>query len=191
MSNECPQDKNCQNQKCVDPCPGTCGIGARCQTLNHNPICSCPPKTTGDPFIRCIEEPGEPILDETEPCNPSPCGPHSTCLVAHNGQTPVCSCIQGMIGTPPNCRPECTDNSGCPYSMSCVNRKCTNPCLSACGNNAECRAYDHRATCSCAPGFTGDPFLGCSPSMFNTKNNHNNNTMKVKLILTQKQNIKF
>lgn len=56
VSSECPQNRACMSQKCRDPCPGTCGLQAQCQVVNHNPICSCPPHFTGDPFIRCIEE---------------------------------------------------------------------------------------------------------------------------------------
>lgn len=52
-SSECPLNEACVNQKCVDPCPGTCGIAAKCQTVSHNPICSCPSPYTGDPFVRC------------------------------------------------------------------------------------------------------------------------------------------
>lgn len=56
VSSECSQDKSCVNQKCKDPCPGTCGINARCQVVNHNPICSCNNGYNGDPFVRCILE---------------------------------------------------------------------------------------------------------------------------------------
>lgn len=56
VQSECPLDKACFNQKCVDPCPGTCGFGARCRVVNHNPICSCPSGFTGDPFTSCVEE---------------------------------------------------------------------------------------------------------------------------------------
>lgn len=56
VSTECPQDRACVSQKCVDPCPGTCGLNARCQVVNHNPICSCNPGFTGDPFTRCLKE---------------------------------------------------------------------------------------------------------------------------------------
>lgn len=56
VQSECPLDKACFNQKCVDPCPGTCGYGARCRVVNHNPICSCPSGFTGDPFTSCVEE---------------------------------------------------------------------------------------------------------------------------------------
>lgn len=53
-SSECPLNEACLNQKCIDPCPGTCGLNALCQVSNHNPICSCPPRNTGDPFSRCV-----------------------------------------------------------------------------------------------------------------------------------------
>lgn len=52
-SSECSRNEACSNQKCIDPCPGTCGIGAKCLVVNHNPICTCPSRYTGDPFIRC------------------------------------------------------------------------------------------------------------------------------------------
>lgn len=62
VSTDCAQDKACLNQKCVDPCPGTCGLNARCTVVNHNPICSCPIKYIGDPFVRCIEDNSKHVL---------------------------------------------------------------------------------------------------------------------------------
>jgi hypothetical protein len=56
VSADCTQDRACINQKCADPCPGTCGVNARCQVVNHNPICSCSVGFTGDPFVRCVKE---------------------------------------------------------------------------------------------------------------------------------------
>ena len=53
VNSDCGRNEACSNQKCRNPCPGTCGISARCEVVNHNPICSCPPRFTGDPFIRC------------------------------------------------------------------------------------------------------------------------------------------
>lgn len=52
-SSECSLDKSCVNQKCIDPCPGSCGLNADCQVVNHNPLCSCVAGQTGDPFTRC------------------------------------------------------------------------------------------------------------------------------------------
>lgn len=54
VSSDCPADKACANQKCRDPCPGTCGLNARCHVANHNPICSCKAGFEGDPFVRCL-----------------------------------------------------------------------------------------------------------------------------------------
>lgn len=56
VSADCPQDKACLNQKCRDPCPGTCGVNARCQVVNHNAVCSCLPGFTGDPIVNCAKE---------------------------------------------------------------------------------------------------------------------------------------
>lgn len=56
ISSECSLDKACVNQKCVDPCRNACGENARCQVINHNPICSCSVGYVGDPFIRCHPE---------------------------------------------------------------------------------------------------------------------------------------
>lgn len=53
ISSDCPQNQACLNQKCKDPCIGTCGIQAICLVVNHNPVCSCPEGYTGNPFIRC------------------------------------------------------------------------------------------------------------------------------------------
>lgn len=53
LSSECPQTKACVNQKCIDPCPGTCGTNTVCRVNNHSPICSCKNGFNGDPFTRC------------------------------------------------------------------------------------------------------------------------------------------
>jgi hypothetical protein len=52
-SSDCKKNEVCTNQKCMNPCPGTCGIGSLCQVINHSPICTCSQDYTGDPFIRC------------------------------------------------------------------------------------------------------------------------------------------
>lgn len=180
MSSECPLTQACLGNKCRDPCPGTCGIGAKCQVVNHNPICSCPSGLTGDPFTRCFSMPGEfqnnspcntfdrlyinalcladPIVP-VNPCQPSPCGPNSECVV--RGEYPACSCHPTFVGAPPNCRPECTINPECSSALACVNQKCRDPCPGACGSNAKCNVVNHTPVCSCLPGYIGDPFTGC------------------------------
>lgn len=160
VSADCNLNQACLNQKCQDPCPGTCGVGARCQVINHNPICSCPPGMTGDPFIRCRPIPPPPAAAPTDPCIPSPCGPNSQCKVS--GDSPSCSCLPEFIGTPPNCRPECVSNSECPSHLACINQKCRDPCPGTCGANAECRVVSHTPQCICVSGYVGDPFIQCS-----------------------------
>lgn len=53
ISAECPRNEACNNHKCINPCFGSCGYGAKCEVVNHNPICSCPVQYTGDPFVQC------------------------------------------------------------------------------------------------------------------------------------------
>ena len=52
-NSECPRDKACVNQHCVDPCPGVCGAHATCRVTSHAPQCTCDPGYTGNAFIAC------------------------------------------------------------------------------------------------------------------------------------------
>ena len=52
-NSECPRNLACINEKCRDPCPGTCGSYATCTVSNHQPICRCLEQFTGDPFSTC------------------------------------------------------------------------------------------------------------------------------------------
>lgn len=94
------------------------------------------------------------------PCIPTPCGPNSQCRVV--GDQAACSCLQNFVGRPPNCRPECNNDSECPNHLACKNEKCKDPCPGVCGLNAQCTVVNHRAICSCFPGYTGDPSTSCS-----------------------------
>lgn len=162
VSAECALQQACLNQKCRDPCPGTCGQNAKCQVINHNPICSCSEGYTGDPFTRCYTViPKEDTKAPINPCVPSPCGPNSECKVV--GESAACSCSRNYIGTPPSCRPECTINPECPSTRACINQKCNDPCPGSCGSNAKCNVVNHTPMCSCDVGYTGDPFSGCYP----------------------------
>lgn len=163
LSSDCPTDKACINNKCKDPCPGVCGELAQCQPLNHVPTCTCLPGYIGDPFVTCRLPPvvpptKTPIVD---PCQPSPCGPNSQCRVA-NGIA-VCSCNTNYIGTPPNCKPECTVNAECQQNKACHKFKCENPCAGTCGVNARCEVINHNPICSCPLAMVGDPFVRCYP----------------------------
>lgn len=84
VSSECSYDKACSNQKCVDPCPNTCGQNAKCRVNNHSPICYCMDGYTGDPFSRCYPQPRKNELENLVQMilissNPdSPCHSNST-----------------------------------------------------------------------------------------------------------------
>lgn len=181
VNSECVQTRACINQKCVDPCPGTCGINAQCQVINHSPICTCRPGNTGNPFTRCYAIPPRKLLQHFQfaiklfrslapplppqppvsinPCIPSPCGPNSECRDV--GGSPSCSCKPTFIGNPPNCRPECVINSECASNLACIATKCQDPCPGSCGLNAQCTVFNHIPTCTCFDGYTGDPFSSC------------------------------
>lgn len=158
LNTDCSRDKACLRNKCRDPCPGTCGQGARCEVINHIPTCSCPEGLSGDPFTLCRILDTPPPAPQ-DPCNPTPCGPNSNCRNTENRA--ICSCLPEFIGTPPQCRPQCVVNSECGLTESCINKKCVNPCVGACGNNARCEVINHSPICSCNAGQTGDPFRGC------------------------------
>lgn len=53
INSDCPANRACIREKCRDPCPGSCGILARCSVINHTPSCVCPEGYTGDPFVSC------------------------------------------------------------------------------------------------------------------------------------------
>lgn len=50
---DCPTKLACLNNKCLDPCIGSCGYNAHCTVVNHQPICSCVEGYHGDPFSGC------------------------------------------------------------------------------------------------------------------------------------------
>jgi hypothetical protein len=53
MNSDCPRTQACANNKCFDPCPGTCGINAQCLVSNHAPSCRCVDGYIGNPLRAC------------------------------------------------------------------------------------------------------------------------------------------
>ena len=53
LNSDCPRKMACSENKCVDPCLGTCGINAKCRVFNHIPTCTCPPGYNGNAFEEC------------------------------------------------------------------------------------------------------------------------------------------
>jgi len=52
-SAECPSNLACINEKCQDPCPGSCGVNAKCSVINHNAVCTCILGYEGNPTVQC------------------------------------------------------------------------------------------------------------------------------------------
>lgn len=163
-NSECASNMACIKQKCSNPCPEPCGQNSNCKVINHSPVCSCISGFTGDPFIRCYQIPPPPPQYDpvyTNPCVPSPCGPYSQCR-DQNGY-PSCSCLAEYIGSPPNCRSECTINAECPRDKACMKQKCQDPCAGSCGINALCNVINHTPICLCPDNYEGNPFESCRP----------------------------
>lgn len=53
VESDCALNLACVRMKCQNPCPGSCGVNAICQVVNHLPICSCMPGYSGDSFRYC------------------------------------------------------------------------------------------------------------------------------------------
>lgn len=53
VNSECLPSLACIQQKCQDPCIGSCGIGAICSVSRHTPMCTCPEGYSGDAFNIC------------------------------------------------------------------------------------------------------------------------------------------
>lgn len=161
ISSECPSDMTCISNKCIQPCPNSCGPNSECSVINHTPYCSCKRGYEGDAFVGCtkvLEYPKTPI----NPCDTMSCGNNALCT-ADDG-IPKCHCIPPYIGNPyTGCKPECILNSDCVSNLACINQHCRDPCQGACGVNAVCEVTNHIPVCSCLTGYTGEPFQSCIP----------------------------
>jgi len=102
-----------------------------------------------------------PLPEVIDPCRPSPCGINALCQNRNNAAS--CTCLPELFGDPYiECKPECSTNPECPDNKACLRNKCGDPCPGVCGSFASCRTQRHQPTCTCDPGYTGDPFRFCS-----------------------------
>lgn len=53
VNSDCPMSLSCINEKCKNPCQGSCGPNAECKVVSHSPMCYCLNGYTGDPFSNC------------------------------------------------------------------------------------------------------------------------------------------
>lgn len=113
-------------------------------------------------YVVCLDP---PIYDV---CSTLPCGANAECR-EHNGAG-SCTCLQNYYGDPYiGCKPECLQSSDCNLNKACINTKCVNPCINACGENAECSVINHAPMCYCIAGYTGNALFSCHPIPDNGK----------------------
>ena len=116
VNNDCPLDKACKSQECVNPCLTTqCGSRAQCEVDYHTAICVCPPGLQGNPLVACIEAgcstnnecatdqvcdfaPGSGFTrKECRPlCSPGNCANGADCTAKDHRET--CTCRYPLIG---------------------------------------------------------------------------------------------
>ena len=126
--------------------------------LDYQPICQynedCPPNKLCDRLNRrCINPCSDDSCGENAECHPVNHGIECRCISGYTGNANIeCSRVQG-----------CRSDSECSSTEGCVNGHCGSPC--ECGSYALCEVKNHRATCKCPPGYTGDARLGCSPQL--------------------------
>ena len=101
---------------------------------------------------------------QPSPCQSHACGPNAHCLVNPDSGSAACVCPPDYRGDPyVSCRPECAIVSDCPRHQTCINNRCMDPCAGVCGLESLCRVVNHLPVCSCAQGYTGDPYSSCRP----------------------------
>lgn len=89
LNSDCPADKACIRKKCINPCPGSCGLHADCQVINHLPSCTCRNGYTGDPFITCT---AAPVVSSKLYCYYPRRHPNSIdCSCTRNSKTTMCT----------------------------------------------------------------------------------------------------
>merc|ERR1711936_1176961 len=142
--------------------PSPCGLGALCEVVRGNAICSCPRGFTGDPFIRC------------DPFRNSGFGSGGcrTCQSGGSGPIRGGSSSSSVSSGSRFDEWECYKLSDCDFDKQCQGTpgRCVDPCTNnvdtgrpPCGLNADCEATRYKAICSRPKTHTGDPFVSCRP----------------------------
>merc|ERR1719297_783141 len=187
---DCRMGYVCRANRCAakpDPCqPNPCGPGAVCNVNQAgNAICTCQPGLIPKPDTitgcgpECVRDPdcqtgyvcqSQRCVVKPDPCDPSPCGPNTECMVGRTGN-PICRCLPTYIPKPDTitgCGRECERDPDCRSDMVCRNYQCVprpDPCVpSPCGRNTECNVNRQgNPVCTCLPGYSPmpDTIAGC------------------------------
>lgn len=188
---DCPYDKACLNENCVNPCTHgqvRCGSGAECLPQNHQAVCKCPPGTQGSPFVACItghcqynedcadHEACDRLNRVCRPvCEQETCATNALCVGRRH--QPQCECRAGFLGNPyVQCdlpkqepKPECTQDSECASKLACINQRCADPCATphVCSPQQTCTVLDtlplRTMICKCPSDTVSDNSGNCVP----------------------------
>jgi len=159
-------------------CGESCGRNTNCEVnADFRATCSCIQNYIGNPLIKegsggcrpeCTSDrdcPSHQTCKDNRcrnPCAYGACGDGAHCNVVNNRVD--CKCPENFKGDPfDRCYAECTHHDDCSNNQACIKLSCADPCINACGTNAECRVDDHQPICSCPKGYTGRPFESCRP----------------------------
>lgn len=181
----------------VDECSeNPCGSNAICINTPGGYDCKCKVGTFGNPFAMCspiqkdfeCDDPLRCACSATIACPPGyrcenghclnlcqgvSCGPRAACSLGK------CVCPSGYIGDANDLSKGCHLRGQCEIDQDCKSteicfqfgrgvRNCVDACSKfSCGPNALCISSNHRSTCICSDGFTGNPNdfnLGCQPT---------------------------
>lgn len=186
---DCPYDKACYNEKCLNPCTygaTQCGRGAECLAQGHRANCICPAGTQGNPLISCVtglcqynedcadHEACDRLNRVCRPvCDDETCASRATCIGRNHQAT--CECASGTRGNPyVECardepEPVCRTDGDCPSQQACINSMCSNPCtvISPCSRQQSCSVVDtlplRTMICACPTDMLVDANGQCKP----------------------------
>ncbi|OXA59283.1 neurogenic locus notch homolog protein 2 [Folsomia candida] len=154
---DCQPNEACVNGYCRDPCVGYCkGLWKKCEVIEHKPRCNCEVNTYPADDGNCL-------LNSGSYCGRDPirvCGQNSQCIESTVG--PVCRCLAGYVGNPPNCK-ACVSAFECGKSdQTCLNGRCVHACTTMhCASNAVCVVEEGNPECKCLKGYEGDGIAEC------------------------------
>ncbi len=132
----CPDNRACIENRCLDPCHTVnrpCAPNAECNALLHRPICRCPIGWAGNAHQECFK-----------------------CRFPYAADVAEMTILASVVSD------DCLKDDDCPESKACLHQQCVDVCSrTSCGERAVCEAKYHHAQCVCPPGLQGNPIVRC------------------------------